>query len=159
MVKSLEEKLKELVEEKLSQPGFESYFLVEIQQNNTKVEVFLDADAGVDFGVCKKISRHLESWIDESGALGESYTLDVSSAGVGRPLLLTRQFKKNEGRDLELKLLNGTSVIGLLLKATDDSITIEQEIKVKEGNKNIKKKIQQDIAYAEISKAIVKIRF
>jgi len=159
MVKTLEEKLAELVSEKLSEPGFEDYFLVEIVLKTTKVEVFLDSDTAVDYEKCKKVSRHLEAYLDESKALGEEYTLDVSSAGVGKPLKLIRQYAKNIGRDLEVKKIDGTTVSGLLLKASEVDLELEEELKVKEGKKNVLKKVTQVIPFDQIKIATVKIRF
>lgn len=159
MVKTVEEKLKELVVEKLGEPGFEDYFLIEIQVSGTKVEVFIDSDTSVQYDKCKKVSRVLEAFLDESKALGEKYTLDVSSAGVGRPLVMARQYLKNIGRDLEVKKADGTSVSGPLLKATEKDFTIETEIMEKEGKKKVKKKVSETFPYDEINKAIVKIRF
>lgn len=159
MIKTLEEKLMELVAELLVEPEFDSYFLVEIVLKNSKVEVFLDSDTSVEYGMCKKISRHLEGYLDESKALGEEYTLDVSSAGVGKPLKLQRQYLKNVGRDLEVKKLDGTTVSGLLLKASDIQIELETEVKVKEGKKNVIKKVIHEIPFSEIKIATVKIRF
>lgn len=159
MVKTVEEKLKELVVEKLAEPGFEDYFLIEIQVGGTKVEVFIDSDTSVQYDKCKKVSRALEAFLDESKALGEKYTLDVSSAGVGKPLVMARQYLKNIGRDLEVKKADGTSVTGQLLKATENDFTIESDIIEKEGKKKVKKKVTETFPYDEINKAIVKIRF
>ena len=159
MVKTVEEKVKEIVEEKLAEPGFESYFLIEIKIKGSKVEVFVDADTAINFDICKKISRHIEAWLDESGALGEAYTLDVSSAGVGRPLVNYRQYIKNKGRDLEVITLEGTTHLGVLLEADEQSIQLQIERKEKIGKKTINQSVIKSIPYKNIKKAIVKIRF
>jgi ribosome maturation factor RimP len=159
MVKTIEEKIKELVEEKLAEPGFESYFLIEIKIKGSKLEVFVDADTAINFDICKKISRHIESWLDESGALGEQYVLDVSSAGVGRPLVNYRQYIKNKGRDLEVTTLEGTTLTGVLLEADESLIQLKIERKEKIGKKTVLQEVNESIPYENIKKAIVKIRF
>lgn len=55
---------------------------------------------------CQRVSRDLSTWLDVEDAtigqaLGDSYTLEVSSAGLDRPMRLERgdaDFRRFEGR-------------------------------------------------------------
>ena len=52
-----------------------------------KIIVYLDSDKGLTIDACSSISRQLGSKLEEDSKLG-SFTLEVSSYGVGRPLKL-----------------------------------------------------------------------
>lgn len=155
----MESKIQKLVEKALADLQFEDCFLIELKVNNTKVEVFIDSDESVSFEKCRKISRFMEEVLDEEQWLGEKYTLDVSSAGIGRPLMYSRQYKKNVGRNLEVSLLEGGKEKGKILGADDEKVTIEVDRKEKVGKKNIKKKEAIDIAYDAIKQAKIKVSF
>ena len=53
--------------------------------------------AGVTVEECAHVSRALERWLDEHEALPERYVLEVSSPGVDRPLVRTRDFERFRG--------------------------------------------------------------
>lgn len=152
-------KITSLLETKFEEEFFNDCFLVEINQNNSKLEIFVDSDSNITFEKCRKISRYLEQHIDENGWLGEKYTLEVSSPGITRPLLFKRQYAKNIGRKLEVKLKDEGKQKGVLVNVTDEAIHLEEKVRVKEGKKKVNKILTHEIAYENIEKAIVKISF
>ena len=117
----INERIENLLTEKFNgDPDFADCFTVEISLKPGKLlEVFVDADGPMDFMRCQKLSRFLESHLDENNWLGETYTLEVSSPGIGRPLKFLRQFIKNVGRTVEIKLANDAIEEGILLKADE----------------------------------------
>ena len=157
----MEEKLLELLELKFKDEGFEDLFFVDMNFNeaNNKVEIFLDSDTQLTIRQCAKINRYLQFHIDEAGWLGEKYTLDVSSPGIRKPLKLKRQYRKNIGRGIELKLENGDKREGTLIAVSDDNEIITLEEKVRAEGKKKKIAVQNDIAIADITKAVIKISF
>lgn len=50
--------------------------------------------SGVTVDECARVSRALESWLDEQEALSKRYVLEVSSPGVERPLVRGRDFER-----------------------------------------------------------------
>ena len=155
----VERKIEELLLEKFKEEEFSDCFVVEIQQNNTKLGVFVDSDSSINFEKCRKLSRYLESYIDENNWLGEKYTLDVSSPGIGRPLKFPRQYKKNIGRKVEVTPKEEKSITGTLIEVNDEGIVIEAKVRVKEGKKKVSKVIQTKLAFDDIKKTVVKISF
>lgn len=156
----LEEKIESLLERLFKTPEFADCFLLEVKLHaNQKVEIFIDSDTGVTFEKCRLISRHMEQHIDENGWLGEKYTLEVSSPGVSRPLVFPRQYPKHMGRTLEITLQQGDVKKGKLIQVDDKILTIEEEVKRKEGKKNVKEIVQTIIPFDEIKKAVVKISY
>lgn len=155
----IEHKIPELLEEKFQEVGFTDFFLVELKVGiNNKVEVFIDSDSSVTFEKCQKISRFLESHIDEEGWLGEKYTLEVSSPGITRPLKFLRQYIKNLGRTVEVTTETETKK-GKLIAATEEMVRLESEERVKVGKKKVKQTVQTEIPMAQVVKTIVKISF
>lgn len=126
----VENRVKALVEEKISDRP--ELFLVEVRMlPNNKLIIHVDGDEGISIQDCAAISRHVGFHLEEENAIEKAYNLEVSSPGVGEPLKLKRQYVKNIGRDLSVKLSSGEIVEGKLLAAGEQSITIEAKVKEK----------------------------
>ncbi len=126
-------------------------FLIEVRATGSKYEVFIDGDEGVTFAKCRKISRYLEEKLEESGAVGEKYTLEVSSPGAERPLTMWRQYGKHTGRKLHVKLNDGTEREGKLTELRDEVILLTD--KDKTGTTN------HEIPFSDIKESVVQISF
>jgi ribosome maturation factor RimP len=156
---SIEEKIENLLQAKYAEPDYADCFTIEIKvgAENT-LEVFIDSEIALDFAKCQKVSRYLESFLDENKWLGEQYTLEVSSPGADRPLVFLRQYKKHIGRNLEITT-EGNVYEGTFVSIDNEVITLEYEVKYKEGKKNIKKTESINIPFEKIEKAMVKFIF
>ena len=132
-------------------------FLVSIKVKPTNnYKIYLDADGGLGIEKCIKINRALYKIMEEMGMYPDGdFSLEVSSPGVGEPLQLLRQYKKNIGRNIELLLNNEEIIEGKLIAATDDIITI-QVVKGK-GKKTTIEDI--DTNCTDIKQAKVQIKF
>ena len=54
---------------------------------------------------CEVISRKLGEWLDKEDFIDESYILEVSSPGLGRPLEKKRRtFIRSMGKDVDVRL-------------------------------------------------------
>ncbi len=151
--------LEKLIEKGLEELDFTDTYLVNVKTNSNKIEVFLDSDTGVDFLKCQKISRWLEAILDENKAFGDNYILEVSSAGVGSPLKLLRQYSKNIGRLIDIKYKPDQRVKGTLKNVQDNLISVEYETTIKEGKKNKKIVVTEQIQFEEIIESKIKISF
>jgi ribosome maturation factor RimP len=147
-----------LIEQGISELGWADTFFVDLKIKGNKIEVFVDSDGGINFSTCQKLSRWIEAVLDEKKYFGEAYTLEVSSPGVGTPMKLLRQYPKNIGRTIEIKT-SEKSVRGILKKIENDIIFVESEMKVKEGNKNKKVIVTDEIKYENIIESKIKINF
>ncbi len=150
--------IKTLVEQYFAESGKTDCFFVDAKIAGKKIEVFLDKDGGISFDVCHRVSRILEEVFDSKLSFGESYTLDVSSPGVGSPLKLPRQFKNNIGRAIEIKLLE-SKLKGNLIDANEERCIVEEETIVKEGNKKKTVMVAHELPYENIIEAKIKINF
>ncbi len=72
---------------------------------NPSLTVFIDTETGVDLDTCEKFHNAIDGILDEfDPSFGASYTLNVSSPGLDRPLKTARDFEKRIGKDVEIKL-------------------------------------------------------
>ncbi|MFK8163439.1 MAG: ribosome maturation factor RimP [Lewinella sp.] len=156
----MEEHITGMLEEMFAtSEDFTDCFVVDINLSNTKLDIFVDADSSMTFRKCQRISRFVEAYLDEEQPLGEKYTLNVSSPGVGRPLKFHRQYVKNVGRNMEVTTEDGGKHVGKMTTAEADHLVLEAKVRIKEGKR--KKTVVQEtkISYADIKKSIVKISF
>lgn len=155
----MEDKIERLVNDAFVELEYTDCFIVDIKINNTKVEIFLDSDSSITFEKCRRVSRMVEAVLDEKQWLGEKYMLDVSSAGVGKPLKFVRQYVKNIGRNVEVKTHDGEKVKGTLSAANEEQITVTYEETVKEGKKKKKIVVDQEIPMESVKETKIKVSF
>jgi ribosome maturation factor RimP len=126
----VEKRVIELIEEKISDRP--ELFLVEVKMlPNNKLIIHVDGDEGISIQDCAAISRHVGFHLEEENTIEKAYNLEVSSPGVGEPLKLKRQYEKNIGRELSVKLNGGEILEGKLLDMNDTAIMIEAKVKEK----------------------------
>ncbi len=59
--------------------------------------------AGVTTEDCQRVSRSLEASLEGAGAVGDQYTLEVSSPGIERPVRFAEHWRRYLGREVRLK--------------------------------------------------------
>ena len=144
-----------VVEELLEKP---SVFLIDlIISDNFKISITLDDDNGVVLQDCIDISRAIENKLDREE---QDFSLEVASVGVGSPLKFVRQYIKNVGRTLIVKLATET-IEAELVEANDNFIILSWKArepkKIGKGKETVQKR--QEILYTEIKEAIVTVTF
>jgi len=127
---SIEKRVKELVEEKIADKP--NLFLVDVKfHSNGKLMILVDGDNGIGIDDCVAISRHVGFHLEEENVIETAYNLEVSSPGIDTPLTLPRQYTKNIGRTLGIKMADGTKREGKLTGITEDAVMIEEQVKEK----------------------------
>lgn len=94
--------------------------------------IFIDKKGGVDLDDCERVHRAIDEPLDELDPTnGSSYTLNVSSCGLDRELKTDKDFARNIGEELEIKLYqkiqNSKEFVGVLKSFTNENITIENK--------------------------------
>ncbi len=135
-----------------------SVFLIDLTITDSfKVIVNLDGDNGVALQDCIDISREIDANLDREE---QDFSLEVASVGVGSPLKMIRQYKKNVGRTLIVKLASET-IEAELVEANDNFIILSWKArepkKLGKGKETVQKR--QEIPYTEIKEAIVTVTF
>lgn len=151
----VEKRVTALVEEKISDRP--ELFLVEVKMlPNNKLIIHVDGDEGISIQDCAAISRHVGFHLEEENTIEKAYNLEVSSPGVGEPLKLQRQYLKNVGRELSVKLNGGEIKEGKLLSVEDQGITIEAKVKEKGKKAQL---VETSIDFSNITETKVLISF
>lgn len=155
-MKELTEPIKELAERHLKD---DSFFIVDVISKGvtgkTKILVLLDGDKGVNIDDCALLSRQLAEDIELEDLIDVAYILEVSSPGLDHPLSSIRQYLKNVGRRLKVKLTSGSMLEGALKAVTEEAIVLAAERK---ENKKLLIEEKQ-INFSEIEKANVLVSF
>lgn len=89
-----------------AQEGFE---LVAVETAGTKkvpvIRIFLDREGGIDIDAIVEANRWISQAIDEADIMLGSYTLEVSSPGVDRPITKLSDFKRFVGESVTVKTM------------------------------------------------------
>ena len=129
---NIEKRVTELVEEKIAEIARPDLFLVDAKlHSNGKLIILVDGDKGVGIAECAQISRYVGFKLEEENVIETAYNLEVSSPGIDFPLASLRQYAKNIGRQLAIKMADGTKKEVTLSGITEDSIIVEEKIKEK----------------------------
>jgi len=115
------------------------------------LRIAVDKDGGVTMDDVAAATRAISDILDASTVMGErSYTLEVTSRGVDRPLTLPRHWRRNADRLVKATLVDGgegAEVVGRIGASDDDGVTLTVD------------GADRRVAYADIAKAKVQIEF
>jgi len=93
----------------------------------------MDKEGGITIDDCVEISRAVSDWLDETDFIDESYILEVSSPGLGRTLKKDKDFLRELGKGVEVKLYKAIDkrkdFSGILKSFDDENIVIEENSK------------------------------
>ena len=151
-----ENTIRALVAEKIEDTEY--YLLsVDILPGNV-INVELESMGPVSILDCVDISRQIEHNLDREA---EDFSLQVGSPGLDKPLRDYRQYIKNIGRELKIRLMDNTEIVGELLKADAEKIEVKESKKERVEGKKKKEIVEVNhvLAYAEIKQAKIKITF
>ena len=129
--------------------------LLEAVWNNRErsLTLYIDAPGGVDLDLCEAFHHAADAALDElDPTFGAAYTLNCSSPGLDRPFRTARDFERNLGKEVEVKLfapLKGKKLLEGVLEAFDEnSVTLKIGDETEKINKTkiakINKAIQLD---------------
>jgi ribosome maturation factor RimP len=112
------------------------------------LRVAVDQDGGVDLDGIAAVTGEVSRALDDSDVMGgASYTLEVSSPGVDRPLTLPRHWRRNASRLVKVTFDDGTEVTGRI--GTSDESGAELDV---DGG-------TQRVEFGDVAKARIQIEF
>lgn len=129
------EKARPIIEDVVSALGYE---LVDVEYKtmygDKHLIVYIASEKGVGLDDCETVSNALDAPLDALDPTSSMpYCLDVSSPGLDRPFKTQRDYERNYGNKIEVKLfapLEDTKqklFVGTLVDRTDKAITIETD--------------------------------
>ena len=137
----LTDKIFDIVEPTVTALGYELYE-VEYQKefDNWVLTLYIDQPDGVSLDDCELVSNAVDPVLDAADPIEQAYYLSVSSLGIDRPLKTDKDYKRNIGKVMDVKLyapLNGKKEFSGTLTAFDEeTYTIE----LKSGSETIERK-------------------
>lgn len=148
--------IKEIAEDYLQET---TMFLVDVAiRPGNVIVVEIDSDEGVAIDDCIALSRYIESKLDRDE---EDFELEVGSVGLTSPLKIPRQYKKNEGNEVEVLTKSGQKLSGILKMSDNNGFTVAITKMVKPEGAKKKIAMEEDLtfAYDEVKYTKYLIRF
>ena len=128
--------------------------IVDIEWNDkqTALTVYIETEGGVDLNSCEKFHNAIMEPIDElDPTYDKPYTLNVSSPGLDRPFKTERDFKRNLGGEVEVRLfapLKGKKLLeGTLTEFDENTVTVAVNNEIIKIQKNKIAKINKAIKF------------
>ena len=127
-----EMKTEALITPIVDEKGFELVDVEYVKEaGNYYLRVYIDKEGGITVDDCEVISRALGDKLDADDFIDDSYILEVSSPGLGRPLKKEKDYIRSMGKELEIRTyrsMNGSKEFyGVLTGYDDDTVTIQTE--------------------------------
>lgn len=116
----------------MEEHGFELVDVEYVKEAGTwYLRAYIDKEGGIAVDDCELISRRLGDWLDEKDFIDESYILEVSSPGLGRPLKKEKDFARSIGKDVDVRLYRQRDgqkeFTGRLSSYDGDTVTLQME--------------------------------
>lgn len=127
-----EQKTEELLLPIMEEQGFELVDVEYVKEGGSwYLRAYIDKPGGITVDDCENVSRQLSDLLDEKDYIEDSYILEVSSPGLGRPLKKEKDFERSLGEEIEIRtyrpVQHQKEFRGLLTAYDKNSITIETE--------------------------------
>jgi len=95
------------------------------------LRAYIDKPGGITVDDCEIVNRALGDLLDREDFIEDSYILEVSSPGLGRPLKKEKDFVRSQGKEVEIRtyrMVERQKEFRGILKAWDkETVTIETE--------------------------------
>ena len=134
-------------------------FIVDLSiSSNNHIKLVIDSDTSIAVSDCISVSRNVEHNLDREV---EDFSLEVSSAGLDQPFKHLRQYKKNVGREIKVKLIDDKVIEGLLKLVEAEQIVVMSRQKERIEGRKAKKWVESEhvLNFSEIKETKVIISF
>ena len=127
-----EQKTEKLLMPIMEANGFELVDVEYVKEaGNWYLRAYIDKPGGITVDDCEVVNRELGDLLDRDDFIDDSYILEVSSPGLGRPLKKERDYIRSKGEEVEIRtyrMVDRQKEFRGVLKAWDkDTVTIETE--------------------------------
>ena len=128
----IETKTEELVLPIIEANNFELVDVEYVKEGSVwYLRAYIDKEGGITVNDCEAVAREMNEILDREDFIPDSYTFEVSSPGLGRPLKKEKDYVRNMNKEIEIRTyraINKSKEFYGLLKAYDkDTVTITDE--------------------------------
>lgn len=125
-----EQRTEELIMPVIKENNFELVDVEFVKEASTwYLRLYVDKEGGITINDCELVSRALSDMLDKEDYIEESYILEVSSPGLGRPLKKDKDFDRSIDEEVEIRLFKAIDkqkeFTGLLKSYDKTKVTIE----------------------------------
>lgn len=101
------------------------------EAGNWYLRVYVDKEGGIAVDDCEVVSRALSDRLDADDFIEDSYILEVSSPGLGRPLKKEKDYVRSIGKEVDIHLYKSIDkqkeFTGVLKSYTKEEIVLQIE--------------------------------
>jgi ribosome maturation factor RimP len=120
---TMRQKIFRLAEQIAEDQGVELFDIELLGKGKLLLRVYIDKEGGVTLDECERFSKGLGILLDVENPIPGSYTLEVSSPGLNRPLRNLKDYEKNAGKLARIitkeKIDNQNFFVGRIAKIDD----------------------------------------
>ena len=132
MSKLIEDNVEKIVEELLEGTNIELVAVEYVREKDWYLRVFIDKEGGIELDDCQELSGRLGDILDEKDVIKGAYILEVSSPGLDRELKMEKDFRREQGKKVDVSLyaaVDGSKVlVGVLNGYDGDNVTIDEQV-------------------------------
>lgn len=133
----IEEQVESILEPIINGIGYDLYDVIYAKEGKDYyLKIFIDKEDGIGIEDCEKVNEEINDVLDEKDLIPESYFLEVSSPGLERLIRKEKQFQKNIGKEILVKLYRPINkkrdFTGILKDFKDNKIALEVEKEILE---------------------------
>ena len=127
-----EAKTEELILPILEKMNFELVDVEYVKEGSIwYLRAYIDKEGGITINDCETVARQMNELLDAEDFIPDSYTFEVSSPGLGRPLKKEKDFVRNMGKEVEIRTYRAIERCkefrGTLTAFDKESVTIEAD--------------------------------
>lgn len=145
-----EQKTESLVSPIIEENKFELVDVEYVKEaGNWYLRVYVDKEGGITVDDCEIVSRALSDLLDANDFIEDSYILEVSSPGLGRPLKKEKDFARSIGKEVDIHLYKAIEkqkeFTGVLKEYSKDQIVLQID--------------ESDVSFDRTNVALIRLSF
>ena len=146
-----ENKTETLITPLIKANNFELVDVEYVKEGSTSyLRVYIDKEDGITVEDCTLLSREFNLILDAKDYIDDAYIFEVSSPGLMRPLKKDKDFQRNLGKQVEIKLF----------KSLDKQKEFEGELKsFDKDNIVVMMEDEKEITFKRIDIALIRLAF
>ena len=146
-----ENKTETLITPLIKENNFELVDVEYVKEGSTSyLRVYIDKEGGITVEDCTLLSRAFNLILDANDYIDDTYIFEVSSPGLMRPLKKDKDFQRNLGKQVELRLF----------KSLDKQKEFEGELKsFDKDNIIVMMEDEKEITFKRIDIALIRLAF
>jgi ribosome maturation factor RimP len=125
---NVKQQIEDLAKRIADEQGVEVFDVGLLGKGKLLVRVAIDKEGGVTLDDCERFSKSLGALLDVEDVIHRTYTLEVSSPGLDRPLRNLGEFERNKGKLARIitveKIGNQNFFVGRIAEVNDSLVTL-----------------------------------